>query len=222
MPEYRAEQVRAGIAADDLADAESIVAEIVGFARVCPEPEPEPTPSPGADSRQQDRDQQSSAPPRPLAAAASPPLAVRLAVPLPVACADDRAAGLHRAQHRDRVVNTRNPLNALPLGFTHRRRRGAELFLLLLSLAVGIGGYAAVGLGVEGEVPVDILGYGGWLAVLCLGAHLVVRVLAPYADPVHAADRRRAQRTRSGGDLPDRPGQAGRERRRHRPCPATS
>ena len=44
------------------------------------------------------------------------------------------------------------------MGFVHRRRRGAELFLLVLALAVGIGAYAAVGLGVEGEVPADIVG----------------------------------------------------------------
>lgn len=69
-------------------------------------------------------------------------------------------------------------------GFTHRRRRGAELFLLVLGLFVGIGAYAAVGLGVEGTVPPDILGYGGWLAVLTVAAHVVVRVTAPYADPV--------------------------------------
>ncbi len=77
-----------------------------------------------------------------------------------------------------------NPLNALPAGFTHRRRRGAELFLLLLSLVVGIGAYAAVGVGVEGSVPVDIIGYGGWLAGLCIAGHVAVRFLAPYADPV--------------------------------------
>ncbi len=70
------------------------------------------------------------------------------------------------------------------MGFVHRRRRGAELFLLILALAVGIGAYAAVGLGVEGEVPTDLLGYGGWLAALIIGAHIVVRVSAPYADPV--------------------------------------
>jgi cell division protein FtsW (lipid II flippase) len=69
-------------------------------------------------------------------------------------------------------------------GFTHRRRRGAELFLLLLSLVVGIGAYAAVGLGAEGTVPADIVGYGGWLAALSLGCHIVVRIFAPYADPV--------------------------------------
>ena len=70
------------------------------------------------------------------------------------------------------------------MGFVHRRRRGAELFLLVLALAVGIGAYAAVGLGVEGKVPTDIVGYGGWLAALIVGAHVVVRIVAPYADPV--------------------------------------
>ncbi len=68
--------------------------------------------------------------------------------------------------------------------FVHRRRRGAELFLLVLSLVVGVGAYAAVGLGTEGKVPADIVGYGGWLAALCLLCHVVVRLVAPYADPV--------------------------------------
>ena len=62
------------------------------------------------------------------------------------------------------------------------RRRGAELFLLVISLIVGVGAYAAVGFGVEGTVPADIVGYGGWLAVLCVGCHIVVRLVAPYAD----------------------------------------
>jgi len=70
------------------------------------------------------------------------------------------------------------------MGFVHRRRRGAELFLLVLSLVVGVGAYAAVGLGVEGSVPADIVGYGGWLALLCIICHIVVRIFAPYADPV--------------------------------------
>ena len=70
------------------------------------------------------------------------------------------------------------------MGFVHRRRRGAELFLLLLALMVGIGAYAAVGLGVEGTIPTDIVGYGGWLAALVVAAHIAVRIVAPYADPV--------------------------------------
>lgn len=70
------------------------------------------------------------------------------------------------------------------MGFVHRRRRGAELFLLVLALAVGVGAYVAVGLGVEGEVPADVIGYGGWLAALIIACHVVVRFTAPYADPV--------------------------------------
>ena len=74
--------------------------------------------------------------------------------------------------------------NSALMGFVHRRRRGAELFLLVLALSVGVGGYAAVGIGVEGRVPADIIGYGGWLAALVVGAHIVIRLVAPYADPV--------------------------------------
>ncbi|MGH3412816.1 MAG: FtsW/RodA/SpoVE family cell cycle protein [Marmoricola sp.] len=69
-------------------------------------------------------------------------------------------------------------------GFVHRRRRGAELVLLLMSLVVGVGAYAAVGLGVEGTVPSDLFGYGAWLVVLVIGCHVAIRLLAPYADPI--------------------------------------
>ena len=68
--------------------------------------------------------------------------------------------------------------------FVHRRRRGAELVLVVLALVVGIGAYAAVGLGVKDKVPADIVGYSAWLAALAIGAHVVVRFFAPYADPV--------------------------------------
>src|ERR1700754_531091 len=68
--------------------------------------------------------------------------------------------------------------------FVHRRRRGAELFLLVLALLVGVGAYAAVGLGVKEKVPADIVSYGGWLAALIIVAHITVRLVAPYADPV--------------------------------------
>lgn len=69
-------------------------------------------------------------------------------------------------------------------GFVFRRRRGAELLLLVLALAVSAGAYAAVGLGVEGRVPADMVGYTGWLAALMVVAHVVIRLRAPYADPV--------------------------------------
>ena len=55
---------------------------------------------------------------------------------------------------------------------------------MILALAVGIGAYAAVGLGVKEEIPVDIVGYGTWLVALLVAAHIGVRLLAPYADPV--------------------------------------
>ncbi len=76
------------------------------------------------------------------------------------------------------------PAPSGPLAFVHRRRRGAELFLLVLALMVGIGAYAAVGIGVEESVPTDLIGYGGWLAALIIACHVVVRLVAPYADPV--------------------------------------
>jgi cell division protein FtsW (lipid II flippase) len=41
-----------------------------------------------------------------------------------------------------------------------------------------------VGLGVKGKVPADIVSYGGWLAALIIAAHITVRLVAPYADPV--------------------------------------
>jgi cell division protein FtsW (lipid II flippase) len=69
-------------------------------------------------------------------------------------------------------------------GFVHRRRRGAELVLVVMSLVVGIGAYAAVGLGVNGQTPVNLYTYGAWLAVLVIGCHVAVRILAPYADPI--------------------------------------
>lgn len=74
--------------------------------------------------------------------------------------------------------------NSALMGFVHRRRRGAELFLLVLALIVGIGAYASVGLGTEGEVPANLIAYGGWLTVLVVAAHVAVRMVAPYADPV--------------------------------------
>lgn len=70
------------------------------------------------------------------------------------------------------------------MGFVHRSRRGAELFLLVLALLVGVGAYAAVGLGVRGEIPVNIVMYGGWLTALAVAAHVTMRFVAPYADPV--------------------------------------
>jgi cell division protein FtsW (lipid II flippase) len=68
--------------------------------------------------------------------------------------------------------------------FVPRKRRGAELFLLVLALIVGVSSYALVGLGRDGEVPTDIIEYGGFLVLAGVVCHVAVRFLAPYADPV--------------------------------------
>ncbi|MET0998047.1 MAG: hypothetical protein ABWX73_04965, partial [Marmoricola sp.] len=68
------------------------------------------------------------------------------------------------------MTSTHSPEAAHGLmGFVHRRRRGAELVLLILSLVVGIGAYAAVDLGVNGALPVNLFTYGAWLAGLVIG-----------------------------------------------------
>jgi cell division protein FtsW (lipid II flippase) len=65
-----------------------------------------------------------------------------------------------------------------------RRRRYAELALLVLALAVGGAGYVAASVGYSGEVPADVVTVVGAFAVLFLVAHVAVRRLAPYADPL--------------------------------------
>ncbi|MBA3234231.1 MAG: FtsW/RodA/SpoVE family cell cycle protein [Propionibacteriales bacterium] len=68
--------------------------------------------------------------------------------------------------------------------FVPRKRRGAELFLLILALVIGVGAYALVGLGRDDAIPTDIFEYGGGLIILGIICHVVVRVVAAYADPV--------------------------------------
>jgi cell division protein FtsW (lipid II flippase) len=68
-------------------------------------------------------------------------------------------------------VKTRNP-------------RNVELGLLLFSLVIAMAAYASVGLAHDGALPAGMVGYGGGLAVLFLGAHLALRRFAPDADPL--------------------------------------
>jgi cell division protein FtsW (lipid II flippase) len=63
-------------------------------------------------------------------------------------------------------------------------RRNVELTLLLLALVLSVGGYIVVGLVADNQVPAGSLGYGATLAVLFIGAHLVLRWRAPQADPI--------------------------------------
>ncbi|MEV0849220.1 FtsW/RodA/SpoVE family cell cycle protein [Streptomyces sp. NPDC049954] len=64
------------------------------------------------------------------------------------------------------------------------RRRGVELALIVLAVALSVSGYLVVGLTRNGAAPPDALRYGAGLGGLALLAHLVVRLRAPYADPL--------------------------------------
>lgn len=65
-----------------------------------------------------------------------------------------------------------------------RRRRGVELAMLIFAVIVAMGAFAAVGYAHDGRFTLSTLSYGGGLAVLFLIAHVVVRRVAPYADPL--------------------------------------
>ncbi len=63
-------------------------------------------------------------------------------------------------------------------------RRGIELTLTALAVATAVLAYCAVGVAEQASVPAGALAYGGALAVMFGGAHIAVRKLAPYADPL--------------------------------------
>ena len=65
-----------------------------------------------------------------------------------------------------------------------RTRRNVELALLVVSIALSMGAYGLVGVGQQGVWPPGLLGYGAGLALLTGGLHVVLRIRAPYADPV--------------------------------------
>jgi cell division protein FtsW (lipid II flippase) len=65
-----------------------------------------------------------------------------------------------------------------------RTRRNVELLLLLLAFAVALGAYALVGISAGDGVPADIGAVGGGLVLLTAFLHVVIRLRAPYADPV--------------------------------------
>jgi cell division protein FtsW (lipid II flippase) len=65
-----------------------------------------------------------------------------------------------------------------------RGRRRTELIMLAFAVGVVLAAYAAAGLGLNGKVPSGLAGYGLAFAALVLAAHLMVRRLAPWADPL--------------------------------------
>ncbi|MGN6502236.1 MAG: FtsW/RodA/SpoVE family cell cycle protein, partial [Pseudolysinimonas sp.] len=66
---------------------------------------------------------------------------------------------------------------------TPARRRNIELVLLLFALAVGGAATALVELGALGRLGTTVLVLEAGLAVLLLGFHVALRVVAPDADP---------------------------------------
>jgi cell division protein FtsW (lipid II flippase) len=65
-----------------------------------------------------------------------------------------------------------------------RGRRSTELAMLGFAIAIMAFAYASAGFGLNGHLPSGLLTYVVGFAVLVLGAHLAVRWLAPYADPL--------------------------------------
>ncbi len=65
-----------------------------------------------------------------------------------------------------------------------RTGRAAEVWLLLLAVALGVGGYALVGLNTGDALPEDFGRYALILAAVAVVLHLVVRWRARYADPL--------------------------------------
>ena len=65
-----------------------------------------------------------------------------------------------------------------------RKRRGAEFLLTILAVLIGIGAYCAVGLGAEGRIPAGVYKLAAGLIILAIAAHVIVRKVAPFADPV--------------------------------------
>lgn len=63
-------------------------------------------------------------------------------------------------------------------------RRSTELWLSLLAVVVGAAAWASVGIARDDAVPASTLGFLVGMSLLAGAAHLVVRAVAPYADPV--------------------------------------
>jgi cell division protein FtsW (lipid II flippase) len=75
-------------------------------------------------------------------------------------------------------------MTAATIMSTGRRRRGVEFVLLVFAVGLVAVAYLQVGLAHDRSVPADLLSYSAGLGALFLAAHLAVRFLAPYADPV--------------------------------------
>ncbi len=65
-----------------------------------------------------------------------------------------------------------------------RGRRGTELIMLVFAVGLVLFAYANVGFGLNGRLPTGMVTYGLAFAAIVGVAHLAVRRLAPWADPL--------------------------------------
>jgi cell division protein FtsW (lipid II flippase) len=65
-----------------------------------------------------------------------------------------------------------------------RGRRGTELIMLVFAVGLVLFAYANVGFGLNGKLPTGMVTYGLAFAAIVGVAHLAVRRLAPWADPL--------------------------------------
>ncbi len=75
-------------------------------------------------------------------------------------------------------------MTAVPIAGTGRRRRGTELVLVGFAVLITFVAFTAVGLSKSAQLPHGLIGDGLTFLAIAGVAHVGVRWLAPYADPV--------------------------------------
>ncbi len=98
--------------------------------------------------------------------------------------ANDRGRRARRRKRRRRR-RRRQPVSAAAIEAPRTGRRPVTgLGLLIVALVISIGAYATAGLGLKGRTPRDLIVYGLVFAAVSVTGWMVVRWLAPRADPV--------------------------------------
>lgn len=83
-----------------------------------------------------------------------------------------------------RLADALTPPGGLGPVLLPRTRRGAELAMLGFAVAIMAFAFASAGFGLSGHIPSGVVTYVLGFGVLMLLAHLGVRWLAPYSDPL--------------------------------------
>ncbi len=183
LPSYWRDQVQQRITASTLSKARQVVSNLRDQAAVCASSTATPTGTPtttpnttpqhdgrpdafrhshGTGGRQRDRDDEPGDQPERRADRQL-----------------DDVSRRHSGRHRVRCR-----LMSMVIPVAPRSRRGVELVLLLMAIAIVLLAYAAVGLAMQDQVPPDLVYYGAGLVVLSGGLHVLLRLKAKYADPV--------------------------------------